>query len=186
MRIQSTLLLFIIGLFFSCSVFSAETNVSYKLNAGDLLQVSVWGEETLNKEVRVLPDGSITFPLAGRVEVVGATAQEAEKRITEKLKTYMPDPQVSVVVTKPEGNVAYVIGKVIKPGSVLLQGDTTVMQAISLAGGLDKFADATSIKVLRGAGKSQTVTTVNYSNIIRGQGLQSNVVLNAGDTILVP
>lgn len=186
MRIQSTFLLFIIGLFFSCSVFSAETNASYKLNAGDLLQVSVWGEETLNKEVRVLPDGSITFPLAGRVEVVGVTAQEAEKRITEKLKTYMPDPQVSVVVTKPEGNVAYVIGKVIKPGSVLLQGDTTVMQAISLAGGLDKFADATSIKVLRGAGKSQTVTTVNYSSLIKGQGLQSNVVLSAGDTILVP
>jgi polysaccharide export outer membrane protein len=186
MNIRLTFLLFIASaLFYNASV-SAETNVSYKLNQGDVLQVSVWGEETLNKEVRVLPDGSITFPLAGRVEVVNITAQEAEKRITEKLKTYLPDPQVTVVVTKPEGNVAYVIGKVLKPGPVLLIGDTTVLQAISMAGGLDKFADASTIKVLRGAGKNQSVTSVNYSSLIRGQSLQSNIVLNAGDTILVP
>lgn len=185
MNIKTIFLFFIVSIFFSNLSFSAE-KASYKLNQGDLLQVSVWGEETLNKEVRVLPDGSITFPLAGRVEVVNVTAQEAEKRITEKLKTYLPDPQVTVVVTKPEGNVAYVIGKVLKPGAVLLAGDTTVMQAISLAGGLDKFADGSTIKVLHGSGKSQTVTRVNYSSIIRGESLESNVVLNAGDTVLVP
>ena len=188
MSIKSFFLFLISSILFAFAIaaVSAELSVSYKLNQGDILQVSVWGEETLNKEVRVLPDGSITFPLAGRVEVVGATAQEAEKRITEKLKTYMPDPQVTVVVIKPDGNVAYVIGKVLKPGAVLLSGDVTVLQAISMAGGLDKFADAGTIKVLRGTGKNQTITAVDYSSIIRGQSLQSNIVLNAGDTVMVP
>ncbi len=188
MNVKSLYLFFLASVmvvFANISV-SAEVGVSYKLNQGDVLQVSVWGEETLNKELRVLPDGSITFPLAGRVEVLGVTTQEAEKRITEKLKTYMPDPQVTVVVVKPEGNVAYVIGKVLKPGPVLLSGDVTVLQAISMAGGLDKFADAGTIKVLRGNGKNQTVAPVNYSDIIRGHNLQSNIVLNAGDTVMVP
>ena len=80
MSIKSFFLFLISSILFAFAIaaVSAELSVSYKLNQGDILQVSVWGEETLNKEVRVLPDGSITFPLAGRVEVVGATAQEAE------------------------------------------------------------------------------------------------------------
>jgi polysaccharide biosynthesis/export protein len=188
MNIKSIVLFCLAGFllaFGSASVF-AQVSESYKLNQGDVLQVSVWGEETLNKEVRVLPDGSVTFPLAGRVEVLNVTVQEAEKRITEKLKIYMPDPQVSVVVAKPEGNVAYVIGKVLKPGPVPLVGEATVLQAISMAGGLDKFADGGRIKVLRGDGKNQTTMSVDYNSLIKGQSLQSNITLNAGDTILVP
>jgi polysaccharide biosynthesis/export protein len=177
-------------LFFTCVLFAgvvaADTSSTYKLNQGDLLQISVWGEETLQKEVRVLPDGSISFPLAGRVEVANETATEVEKRVTEKLKVYLPDPQVTVVVTNTEGNKAYVIGKVVKPGAVLLTGSTTALQAISLAGGLDKFADLSAIKLLRGVGKNQTVVNVNYNSLIKGQSLDSNVLLNAGDTILVP
>lgn len=185
MKNKFVCLLWFFGLLVSSTAFSAESNAAYKLNQGDVLQVSVWGEETLQKEVRVLPDGSITFPLAGRVEVANETAPEVEKRITEKLKVYLPDPQVTVMVSNAEGNKAYVIGKVLKPGAVLLTGNTTVLQAISLAGGLDKFADLGTIKVLR-AGKSQTIVNVNYNSLIKGQSLDSNVLLNAGDTILVP
>lgn len=185
MNIKKTFLLLLTGAIFTSTAL-AETAAIYKLNEGDLLQISVWGEETLQKEVRVLPDGSITFPLAGRVEVADQTAPEVEKRLTEKLKVYLPDPQVTVVVSNTEGNKAYVIGKVLKPGPVLLTGTTTVLQAISLAGGVDKFADLDTIKVLRGNGKDQSVVPVNYKKLIKGQSLDSNVLLNAGDTILVP
>ena len=78
------------------------------------------------------------------------------------------------------------IGKVIKPGPVQLTGSTTVLQAISLAGGVDKFADLNAIKVLRGSGKSQSTVPVNYNSLIKGQNLDSNILLNSGDTILVP
>jgi len=165
------------------SVFAVE---SYKLKEGDSLQISVWGEETLQKDVKVLPDGSISFPLAGRVDVVDATTAEVEKRITEKLKTYLPDPQVSVVVTNVEGNRIFVLGKVLKPGSVLLNGPTTVLQALSLAGGMDKFADLGAIKVLRNGPNGQIVMPVNYNALIRGQDLGSNILLKTGDTVLVP
>jgi polysaccharide export outer membrane protein len=186
MNIKSTFALFIACFVFSGASFSADSNAVYKLNQGDLLQISVWGEESLQKEVRVLPDGSITFPLAGRVEVANTTTPEVEKRITEKLKTYLPDPQVTVVISNIEGNRAYIIGKVLRPGPVLLTGPMTVLQALSQAGGLDKFADLDSIKVLRGGAGSQTVVPVNYSKLIKGQSLDSNILLNTGDTILVP
>ena len=186
MNIKFKFLLLFVSFFFSSVALSADAGGTYKLNHGDLLLVSVWGEETLQKEVRVLPDGSITFPLAGRVEVANETAPEVEKRITEKLKVYLPDPQVTVVVANTEGNKAYVIGKVIKPGPVQLTGSTTVLQAISLAGGVDKFADLNAIKVLRGSGKAQSTVPVNYNSLIKGQNLDSNILLNAGDTILVP
>lgn len=186
MNIKFTFLLFLVSVIFANTAYAADSNNTYKLNQGDMLQISVWGEETLQKEVRVLPDGSISFPLAGRVEVANETATEVEKRVTEKLKVYLPDPQVTVVVSNTEGNKAYVIGKVVKPGAVLLTGSTTALQAISLAGGLDKFADLSAIKVLRGVGKNQTVVNVNYNSLIKGQSLESNVLLNAGDTILVP
>ena len=186
MNIKLVIALFTACFVFSEASFSAESNEAYKLNQGDILQISVWGEESLQKEVRVLPDGSITFPLAGRVEVANATTPEIEKRITEKLKTYLPDPQVTVMISNIEGNRAYIIGKVLRPGAVLLTGPMTVLQAISLAGGLDRFADSDSIKVLRGGAGVQTVLPVNYDRLIKGQDLNSNVLLNTGDTILVP
>ena len=122
------------------SAFALDT--TYKLKAGDSLNVSVWGEKTLQKDTKVLPDGSITFPLAGRIDVSGATAEQVEKRVTEKLKTYLPDPQVTVVVSGTAGNRIYIIGKIVKPGPVQMTGPMTVMQALSLTGGLDKFNDS--------------------------------------------
>lgn len=165
------------------SAFAAET---YKLKEGDTLDISVWGEETLQQEVKVLPDGSITFPLAGRVDVAEASVAEVEKRLTEKLKTYLPDPQVTVVVSSIEGNRIFILGKVLTPGPVLMTGPMTVMQALSLAGGLDKFADLGAIKVLRNGKNGQSVIPVNYNALIRGENLKSNFLLKSGDTILVP
>lgn len=187
MRIKALLWLIISHLFLiSISTANADVPQSYRLRQGDLIQVSVWGEETLQKESRVLPDGSITYPLAGRVEVVGLTSAEAEKRIAEKLKAYFPDPQVSVVVTNIEGNRAHVLGKVLKPGPVLMTGPMTVLEALSIAGGLDKFADRSGIRVLRNTPQGQKAIAVHYDQLIRGERLEDNIILNPGDTILVP
>lgn len=186
MNTKLTYTIFLACFMFANTAFSADSINAYKLNQGDVLQVSVWGEETLQKEVRVLPDGSISFPLAGRVEVANTTSTEAEKLITEKLKTYLPDPQVTVVISNTEGNRIYILGKVLRAGPVLLTSPMTVLQALSVAGGLDRFADTDSIKILRGTGSAQTVIPVNYSKLIKGQNLDSNIVLNTGDTVLVP
>jgi polysaccharide export outer membrane protein len=159
---------------------------AYRLHQGDIVFISVWGEDTLQKEAKVLPDGSITFPLAGRVEVVNSTTVEAQKRITDKLKVYLNDPQVTVVVTSVQGNRAFIIGKVLKAGPIPLDGPTTVLQALSMAGGFDKFATLSKIKVLRKVNGKETVIPVNYEQLIDGRSLESNLVLQEGDTILVP
>ena len=175
-----------ISVFFTSLATSAESNPAYKLNQGDILLISVWGDETLKKEVKVLPDGSISFPLAGRIEVANTTTPELEKTLTEKLKTYLADPQVSVVVTSTDGNRFFIIGKVLKAGPFILTAPTTVLQALSYAGGLDKFADLKEIKVLRSGSKGQVTIPVNYDKLINGQDLDSNILLHTGDTILVP
>lgn len=186
MKIGRLFLMAIVGLVAIFQSFNAFADENYRLHYGDSVFISVWGEETLQKEVKVLPDGSVTFPLAGRVDVENVTTVEAQKRITEKLKVYLNDPQVTVVVTSVEGNKAYVIGKVLKAGAIPLTGPTTVLQALSLAGGFDKFAELSKIKVLRNVNNKQTVTSVNYERLIQGQNLESNLLLQPGDTILVP
>lgn len=188
MRIKVFLWLMIVQLILGLSSTSATAaeRQNYRLRPGDLVQVSVWGEDKLQKESLVLPDGSITYPLAGRVEVVGLTSTEAENRIAEKLKSYLLDPHVSVVVSSIAGNVAYVVGKVIKPGQVTMVGPITVLDALSVAGGLDKFADSGGIKVIRNTTKGKKAIPIYYDYLIRGERLESNITLSPGDTVVVP
>lgn len=165
----------------------AQAAAPYYLRHGDALTVSVWKEQALNMEVRVLPDGSITFPLAGRVEVAGLTTPQAEQRIASKIKEYIPEAVVTVAVTGIDGSRVYVLGKVAEPGPVtLMSPSTTVLQVLSQVGGVDRFADANSIKVLRQSGGASTSLPVRYNDLMRGSSLETNVVLLPGDTILVP
>jgi polysaccharide biosynthesis/export protein len=170
----------------SQSVFAADKLDAYQLSPGDSILVSVWREDTLQKEVRVLPDGSITFPLAGRVEVSGHDVEEASKRIAAKLKDFIPDPNVSIVITGIEGNRVYVVGKVPKSGPIVMTGPVTVLQALSMSGGLDKFADEGAIQVLRRKGSTDEILSVNYKHLISGRDMKTNFQLRAGDTLLVP
>jgi polysaccharide biosynthesis/export protein len=170
-----------------CGSGIAQSETAYKLRHGDALLVSVWRDEALRMEVRVLPDGSITFPLAGRVEVVGLTTPEVETRVAEKLKKYIPVPVVTVAIKSTDGNQVYVLGKVVRPGAVaLVSPETTVLQMLSQVGGLDRFADGNSIRVLRNSPQGTRVLPVRYDDLIKGSQLDSNVVLMPGDTILVP
>ncbi len=158
----------------------------YLLKEGDVLDVSVWQEDNLRKELRVLPDGSITFPLVGRVEVAGLTSGDVEKKVAEKLKSYLADPVVNVVIGGINGNRVYVIGNVVKPGPVILDVPMSVLQVLSLAGGLGRFADENAIKVLRETAEGTQTLPVRYSDLIKAKDLSTNVPLRAGDTLLVP
>ncbi len=176
--------LLLLMLFSSASAVAAEP---YRLRHGDTVMVSVWREEALRMDVRVLPDGSITFPLAGRVEVAGLSTSEAEARIAARLVKFIPEAAVTVAVTGIEGSRVYVLGKVTTPGPVLLTSpNTTVLQVLSQAGGLDRFADGNGIRVLRSTAEGPKTLNVRYNDLIKGNELQSNVVLMPGDTILVP
>lgn len=186
MRIKFSVLAFVL-LLLNVSVSAAEGGDAYKLHQGDVLQVSVWGEEKLQSQSLVLPDGSITYPLAGRVEVVGLTAAEVEKRIAAKLKPYLPDPQVSVVITTIAGNSVHVLGKVVKPGQILMSGPMRFLEALSIAGGFDKFAEKSAIKVIRNTPNGQKAIPVgNYEQLIKGENLDNNILLMPGDTIVIP
>ncbi|MFY0729821.1 polysaccharide biosynthesis/export family protein [Pseudomonas sp. NFX15] len=157
-------------------------DANYLLNPGDVIFVSVWREDALKEEVHVLPDGSITFPLVGRIAVAGLDSTAVEKLITTKLEAFMPEPNVSVVVRDPKGNLVYAQGKVLKPGPLQLAGPTTVLQVLSMAGGLDKFAEKDDIKVVR----NKKVMPVNYDYLISGKDMSTNYELQAGDTLVVP
>ncbi len=168
-------------------IVATDKPVVYQLHQGDKVLVSVWGEDTLKQEVVVLPDSSITLPLAGRVEVGGLSTPEVEQHIAEKLKKYLKDPVVTVVIEGLEGNRAYVTGKVLKPGPLIISGPITVLQAISIANGVDKFANESEIKVIRTKPDGQQeVLPVHYSDIVSGKNMSTNIQLKAGDTIVVP
>lgn len=165
---------------------AADKSDIYQLRQGDTVMISVWREDTLQKQVIVLPDGSITFPLIGRVEVAGLSTPEAEQRIAIKLKEYLPEPIVSVVIVGIDGNRAYVMGRVLRPGPLTISGPITVLQAISLVGGFDKFADESGVKVIRTKPDGQEILPVNYKDIISGKNMSTNILLKAGDTLVVP
>ncbi|OIR03153.1 polysaccharide biosynthesis/export protein [mine drainage metagenome] len=166
---------------------AADKPVVYQLHQGDTVLVSVWGEDSLKQQVVVLPDSSITLPLAGRVEVGGLSTPEVERLIAEKLKKFLKDPVVTVVIASLDGNRAYVAGKVLKPGPLIISGPTTVLQAISIANGFDKFANESEIKVIRTKPDGrQEVLQVHYNDIISGKDMSTNIQLMAGDTIVVP
>jgi len=167
------------------SVYGSDVE-PYQLREGDMIDISVWDEDSLQKEVRILPDGSITFPLIGRLEVKGLSSTDIELQISNKLKEYIPDPEVTVMVTNTDGNRIYVLGKVNTPGPILMAGPMTVLQALSFSGGLDKFAAPEKIKIIRKSASGQKILPVNYRKLLEGVSLEENYSLQADDTILVP
>tara|TARA_R110002096_G_scaffold416576_2_gene619458 strand:- start:304858 stop:305421 length:564 start_codon:yes stop_codon:yes gene_type:complete len=166
---------------------TAQNLDSYTLNPGDQLHISVWREETLDKEVTVLPDGRITFPLIGSVDVVGVSSIELEKIIEEKLSDTIPEAEVTVLVLSVSGNRVYVIGKIVRPGEFIMNSRMTVAQVLSLAGGLDRFADGNSIKVQRIEDGGIRYFEYNYDDLSSGKNIESmGFILKAGDVVIVP
>lgn len=162
-------------------------SAGYRLQAGDIVAVSVWQEPGLEQLVLVRPDGGISFPLAGDLEAAGLTIDELSHSLRERLRKYISEPVVTVTLQEIPGNRVYVLGRVNKPGDFpLVTRDITVIQALAMAGGLTPFADEKKIQVLRTTdGKPQSIP-FDYRRIRRGEGLEQNIPLRAGDVILVP
>jgi polysaccharide export outer membrane protein len=165
---------------------ASPVDESYIVQPGDLLQVSVWKENDLQGEVLVRPDGGLTFPLAGNIEAGGHTVEEIRAVLVSRLSKYIPDPVVTVGVKTVNGSMIFVVGKVNRPGNFALIRPIDVMQALSLAGGTTPFADVDGIRILRREGERQLVFRFRYDDVRRGRALSQNILLQSGDTVVVP
>lgn len=165
---------------------TAQAEPAFTIIAGDVLQVSVWKEEGMDREVLVLPDGSITFPLAGSIMAQGKTPVQLQDEIKKKLASLIPHASVSVSVKAALGHTVSVIGQVAKPGELVINRRLTAVQALSQAGGLTPYASEGSIIVLRHEGGEEVSIEIPYSDIIRGDDLDKDIALRPGDVVVVP
>jgi polysaccharide export outer membrane protein len=159
---------------------------TYRVGPEDVLEISVWREDTLKKQVLVRPDGGISYPLIGEVQVAGKTVLEIREEIANRLEKFISDPAVTVAILRIGSQRIYVIGKVNKPGEFPVGRSVDVLQALSMAGGLTPFADSNEIRVMRREGDRQVVLPFEYSRVVRGQKLEQNIQLRAGDVVVVP
>jgi polysaccharide biosynthesis/export protein len=158
----------------------------YLIQAGDLLQVTVWKEADLTGEVLVRSDGGLSFPLVGDLTAAGKTVETLRDEFTKRLKNYIPDPVVTIATKQMGGNQIYVIGRVQRPGGYPFVKPLDVMEALSLAGGGTPFASLNSIIILRRENGQQSTIPFRYSDVAHGKKLAQNIVLESGDTVVVP
>ncbi len=163
-----------------------EADSGYQIGPEDILEISVWKEEGLKKEVLVRPDGGLSFPLIGEVQAAGKTAGQLKKEIAQRLEKFIPDPVVSIALLKVIGNKIYVIGKVNRPGEFPAGRYVDVLQALSMANGLTPFASENGIKVMRKEGGKDIVFPFRYSEVKNGENLEQNIQLKGGDVVVVP
>jgi polysaccharide biosynthesis/export protein len=160
---------------------------SFILGADDVVAVSVWKEPDISRSVPVRSDGKISLPLVGEVQASGQTPRQLEVEIAKRLKNYISDPDVTVIVTEMKSQKFNILGLVAKPGSYRLSSPLTVLDAIALAGGFRDFAKQKSIYVLRqNADGTQTRLPFNYKDVVKGKNPEQNVQLVPHDTIVVP
>lgn len=158
----------------------------YRIGPEDLLEISVWREPDLQREVLVRPDGGISFPLAGDLAVAGKTPQEVQHAITQRIRKYIPEAVVTVSVKQVSGYRIYVLGKVNNPGQFVVGRYVDVMQALTLAGGLTPYANESGIKIIRTEAGTQKVFPFHYAYVKNGRRLEQNIMLQSGDTVVVP
>jgi polysaccharide biosynthesis/export protein len=172
---------------------SRQLPPSYRINAGDDLEIYVWGEERLQRTVRVLPDGTFAFPLVGQVMAQGKLPQEVERIISDQLKDQYRGqvPQVTVSVKSPNGTQFAVMGRVKSPGTFTPSRYVTILDALALAGGPAEFANLDNVLIVRKNGDQLTTTRVRLSPIFKSGAGDDDVQRGAqriepGDTIIVP
>jgi len=164
---------------------SSQAPGTYVIGPQDVLYVSVWKEPDLTNTLPVRPDGMISLPLLGDVEAAGLTPTDLATAITVKLKKYVTDPHVTVVVTQMNSQRFYVMGEVQHTGSMNLLPGMTVLQALASAG-FTQFANTKGIYVLRNVRGVQQKIPVNYRRLLKGENVDQNLILRPGDTIVVP
>ncbi len=160
--------------------------VEYRIGPEDLLRISVWQEEDLDREVLVRPDGGISFPLAGDLQVSGRTPLEVQDEIRTRLQRYVPNAEVTVSVDTVSGYTVFVLGEVNAPGQFTLGRYVDVLQALTLAGGLTPYASEKNITVRRREDGDEVVYDFDYRDVERGRDRGQNIILQSGDVVVVP
>jgi len=163
---------------------SASADPNYIIGAQDVLDISVWNEDKLTKTVPVRPDGKISIPLLNDVQAAGLTPTQLATQITESLKKFVTDPQVTIIVREINSQRVYLLGEVGRAGAYPLLPGMTVLQALSSAGGFTQFANTKKIYVLRVENGKQEKYPFNYKHAL--QSPEQNILLKAGDTIVIP
>jgi polysaccharide biosynthesis/export protein len=160
---------------------------SFVIGNDDVLAISVWKEPEISRSIPVRSDGRISLPLVGEVQATGQTPLKLELEIASKLKSYIAEPEVTVIVQQINSQKFNILGMVTRPGSFPIASASTVLDAIALAGGFRDFAKQKSIYVLRqNADGSQTRIPFNYKQVVKGQNPAQNIKLQPRDTIVVP
>jgi len=189
-------LLFLVLAFFNISVASDESQYAggkikekpvfgfpYIIGTMDVLEIQVWEEPNFSRQVLVRPDGKITLPLIGDIQAAGISTKSL---LTNKLKTYTKNPEVTVILVESHSKKFYIIGKIKRPGTYPLSPDMTVLQALAVTGGLEEWADKDSIRIIRRSDGKESVILFDYNKVMSGENLEQNILLEPGDTIIVP
>lgn len=159
----------------------------YRIGPEDVLNISVWREDLLQREVLVRPDGGISFPLVGDLQAAGKTPEQVQAEITARLRKYIPEPVVNVSLAKVAGYRIYVLGQVKNPGQFVVGRYVDVLQALTLAGGLTPYASENNIKILRREQPdNEVVFPFPYAAVKKGDNLEQNIILKSGDIVVVP
>ena len=170
---------------------SKSSNIEFVLGPEDVLEVVVWRNQDLSRVVIVRPDGMISMPVIGDVQAAGLTADRLAERIATRLKEYKENPTVSVSVKEINSYNVFVLGEVLKPGKYQLKSYTTILQAISIAGGFTPYASRNKLQIVRhitngNGGWREVRLAMPYDDLLKGQGDPEYIMIKAGDTIIVP
>lgn len=163
----------------------SQAGIGYVIGPEDVLHIAVWREADLTATLPVRPDGKVSLPLLNDVQASGLTPQQLAASVTEKLKKYIADPRVTVVVTQINSKRVYMVGEVLHSGPMSMVANMTVLQALSSAG-LNQFANTKRIYVLRTENGKQQKLPVNYRKLVKGEQIEQNYLLQPGDEIVVP
>ena len=164
----------------------AAEDPNFVIGQNDVLDISVWKEPDISRKVPVRPDGKISLPLLNDIQAAGLTPMQLQTQITEKLKKFLTEPQVTVIVAEINSRRIYMLGEINRPGAYPLLPNMTVLQAISGAGGFTQFANSSKIRVLRMENGKQLSLNFHYKDVIQGKNIDQNIVLKPGDSIVVP
>jgi polysaccharide export outer membrane protein len=158
----------------------------YVIGTDDLLSIVYWKDKDMSADAKVRPDGRIALPLLNEVQAAGLTPEQLHQKLTEESKKYMEDANITVVVREINSRKAFITGEVNKPGPYPLTSATTVMQLISMAGGLRDYANGKKIMIMRSENGRQVGLPFNYKDVAAGKNLKQNIELKPGDTVVVP
>jgi len=164
----------------------AADSPNYVIGPEDILYIHVWNEQHLSRTVPVRIDGKISLPLVDEIQATGLTPLQLKESLTQKLKDFVDTPTVSVMVMEAKSFKVYVSGQVKSPGVFTLKSETNLLQMIIMAGGFTDWANQKKILIIRNENGKEKRMTINYKKIVKGDDPRSNIVLKAGDTIIVP